>query len=94
MCKILNSIFGILQLQLTKPYRISALFPLVQEIIGYRLVRLRQILTWVAIFLTAGLLRLIFHWKPEWMIWATHCECPLSEAEIVTLKVVHAHVEY
>ncbi|XP_064599544.1 polyamine-transporting ATPase 13A3-like isoform X2 [Liolophura sinensis] len=56
------------------------------EIIGYRLVRLRQILTWGAILLTVGLLRLIFHWKPEWMIWATHCECPLSEAEIVTLQ--------
>ncbi|XP_064642125.1 polyamine-transporting ATPase 13A3-like isoform X2 [Lineus longissimus] len=62
------------------------------EIEGYTLSKSRQILTWIAIVLTLGFLRLIFHWKPEWMIMATHVQCHLEDADTVILKDVYKQV--
>ncbi|XP_074655919.1 polyamine-transporting ATPase 13A3-like [Tubulanus polymorphus] len=53
---------------------------------GFRSSGLYRILTWIVIVLTVGLLRLVFHWKPEWMLYFTHEKCPLDCAEKVLLK--------
>lgn len=45
------------------------------------------ILTWAFIILTGGILRLIFHWSPYWMLLATHVRCKLSDAEKVLVVV-------
>lgn len=34
---------------------------------------------------TLGLARLVFHWKPDWMLRCTHEVCPLAEATKVRL---------
>ncbi|KAL3862276.1 hypothetical protein ACJMK2_008257, partial [Sinanodonta woodiana] len=55
------------------------------EIQGYKNNRVKEILTWIAIFLTVGLLRLVFYWMPHWMVMCTHDRCPLNLAEVVLL---------
>ncbi len=39
------------------------------------------------IILSCGLLRLLFHWKPHWMLNLTHVKCPLDCAKKVLLVV-------
>ncbi|CAL8110548.1 unnamed protein product [Orchesella dallaii] len=53
------------------------------EIEGYKRSIGRTVVTWIFIVLTAGLLRLIFHWWPHLMLKATHNRCPLNEVEKV-----------
>lgn len=63
-----------------------------QEIYGFKRSVVRTGLTWVLIVATAGLLRLFFHWLPEYMLRATHTPCPLSCASkvlIVVSNIVH-----
>ncbi|CAM1327394.1 Uncharacterised protein g9500 [Pycnogonum litorale] len=55
-------------------------------IVGFRVHRFRQVLTWICVILTVGFLRLVFHWKPEWMLYLTHRQCTLDNAEVVLLK--------
>ncbi|KAJ9592422.1 hypothetical protein L9F63_015838, partial [Diploptera punctata] len=57
-----------------------------QMLYGYVRSQVRTIVTWTFIFLTVGLLRLVFHWYPQWFLYATHTECPISSA--TTLLVV------
>lgn len=42
-------------------------------------------ITWIGIVLTAFLLRLVFHWKPEWMLKCTHVKSSLAKAQKVLL---------
>ncbi|XP_042233041.1 polyamine-transporting ATPase 13A3-like isoform X2 [Homarus americanus] len=53
------------------------------EIYGYRRSGMKTGVTWFFIVLSAGLLRLVFHWVPELMLKATHCRCSLAEASKV-----------
>lgn len=55
------------------------------EIYGYRRSHLNTFLTWFAILASGFLLRLIFYWKPHWMLYSTFRRCPLDEAEEVLL---------
>ncbi|XP_074108715.1 polyamine-transporting ATPase 13A3-like [Cotesia typhae] len=55
------------------------------EIYGYRKSKFWTAITWFFILATCGFLRLIFHWMPRLMIWATHLKCPLKEAESVLI---------
>ncbi|KAH0547164.1 polyamine-transporting ATPase 13A3-like isoform X1 [Cotesia glomerata] len=55
------------------------------EIYGYRRSKIFTIITWILIIATGGLLRLVFHWVPHWMLRATHSKCPLEEADTVLL---------
>ncbi|CAG2100693.1 unnamed protein product [Medioppia subpectinata] len=55
------------------------------EIYGYRPHFVHTLLTWTAILMTCGLLRLLFHWKPHWMLTCTHVKCPLDCAKKVLL---------
>ncbi|XP_046388324.1 polyamine-transporting ATPase 13A3-like isoform X2 [Ischnura elegans] len=53
------------------------------QIYGYRPHMALKVLTWAAILVTGGVLRLIFHWWPHWMLYATHSQCHLSSATSV-----------
>jgi cation-transporting ATPase 13A3/4/5 len=44
-------------------------------------------LTWLFIVLTGGVLRLVFHWWPHLMLYATHRKCALKSAEKVLVVV-------
>lgn len=66
------------------------------EIYGYKRNHTWTVITWFFIFLTCGLLRLIFHWIPRLMLQATHSKCPLDEADTVLLveKFQEKHTIY
>ncbi|KAJ9592472.1 hypothetical protein L9F63_015888, partial [Diploptera punctata] len=53
------------------------------EVYGYQRQRLLTFVTWLCIVLTGGILRLVFHWWPHWMLYATHSKCKLSCADTV-----------
>ncbi|XP_071454972.1 polyamine-transporting ATPase 13A3-like [Hetaerina americana] len=53
------------------------------QIYGYRPHMGLKFISWAAIIVTGGVLRLIFHWWPHWMLYATHSQCHLSSATSV-----------
>lgn len=55
------------------------------EIYGYKKCYLYRILTWIAILGSGFLLRLVFFWRPQWMLYFTYRRCPLDKAEKVLL---------
>ncbi|KAH8309906.1 hypothetical protein KR059_003558, partial [Drosophila kikkawai] len=55
------------------------------QIIGYRRSRIRTILCWTCILLTAGILRLVLHWWRHLYLFATCCQCSLENAEQVLI---------
>jgi cation-transporting ATPase 13A2 len=55
------------------------------EIYGYKRSYFNTFLTWLLIAATGFLLRLMFYWKPHWMLYATYRRCRLNEAEKVLL---------
>ncbi|KAG0418795.1 hypothetical protein HPB47_004586 [Ixodes persulcatus] len=55
------------------------------EVVGYCADNLRTLATWCGVLLTAGFLRLLFHWHPAWMLYCTHRRCPLHQATKVLL---------
>lgn len=56
------------------------------KIFGYRRNQLKTVLTYAGFVLTAFLLRLVFHWKPEWYVRCTHDLCCLRRAEKVVIR--------
>ncbi|NXC39721.1 AT134 ATPase, partial [Penelope pileata] len=56
------------------------------EIFGYKTQRCRKALCMAGYILSCGALLLLFHWKPEWDVWANCIPCSLDEAEIVLLR--------
>jgi cation-transporting ATPase 13A3/4/5 len=60
-----------------------------QEVYGYRRQPVLTAMTWLFIGLTGGVLRLVFHWWPHWMLYATHKKCPLNTADKVLVVVSH-----
>lgn len=58
-----------------------------QEIYGFKRSVVKTGVTWVLIVATAGLLRLVFHWLPEYMLRATHTPCTLSSASKILIVV-------
>lgn len=55
------------------------------EIYGYKRSYLRTFLTWIFILASGTLVRLIFYWKPHWMLYCAFKRCPLEEADRVLL---------
>ncbi|XP_075212316.1 polyamine-transporting ATPase anne boleyn isoform X2 [Lycorma delicatula] len=53
------------------------------EVFGYCKHKIRTFITWFFIIFTLGALRLVFHWWPQWMLYATHRSCPLDIAQKV-----------
>lgn len=45
-----------------------------------------MIVTWIFITLTLGFLRLVFYWKPNWMLICTHKQCSLDVATKILLR--------
>ncbi|MPC15566.1 putative cation-transporting ATPase 13A3 [Portunus trituberculatus] len=56
-----------------------------REIYGYRRSKLKTGITWFFIVVSAGFLRLVFHWVPVWMLKATHSQCSLEHATKVLI---------
>lgn len=46
-----------------------------------------MVVTWGFIVVTVGFLRLVFHWRPQWYLWASHVKCSLAEAQRILLVV-------
>ncbi|KAG8225089.1 hypothetical protein J437_LFUL000068 [Ladona fulva] len=53
------------------------------QIYGYRPHMAMTFMAWAAIIATGGALRLIFHWWPHWMLYATHSQCKLADATTI-----------
>ncbi|XP_075743945.1 putative cation-transporting ATPase 13A5 [Rhipicephalus microplus] len=56
-----------------------------EEVFGYQPNGFCTLATWCGMLLTAGLLRLLFHWHPAWWLYCTHRRCPLQQAIRVLL---------
>ena len=46
-------------------------------------------MTWSLICLTFGILRVIYHWFPEFLLKSTHVKCSLQVAEKVLIVVLY-----
>ncbi|KAK6639831.1 hypothetical protein RUM43_008106 [Polyplax serrata] len=65
------------------------------EVYGYRKNYFLYFLTWLFIILTCGILRLVFHWCPHWMLLSTHVRCGLNRATAVLIvEKYHKHKNY
>ncbi|XP_066997262.2 polyamine-transporting ATPase 13A3 [Anabrus simplex] len=56
------------------------------KVFGYRWSPIRAAGTWLCIIFTAGFLRLVFHWCPQWMLYCMYTRCSLGVAERVLLE--------
>lgn len=57
------------------------------EICGYKTSTIKTALTYSFIFLTAGILRLIYHWVPHWFLKSTAVPCPIKQAQYILITV-------
>lgn len=57
------------------------------EVCGYKTSVSRTVVTYFFIVITGGLLRLVFHWLPHWLLKATSIECPVTDAEKILITV-------
>ncbi|NXC39711.1 AT135 ATPase, partial [Penelope pileata] len=64
------------------------------EIFGYKTQRCRKALCMAGYILSCGALLLLFHWKPEWDVWANCIPCSLEEADIVLLRSTDEFQKY
>uniref|UniRef100_A0A8D8V6R7 Cation-transporting ATPase n=2 Tax=Cacopsylla melanoneura TaxID=428564 RepID=A0A8D8V6R7_9HEMI len=55
------------------------------EVYGYKKDKLKTSVSWLLIVLSGGSLRLVFHWWPQLMLYATHRQCALDIADKVLL---------
>ena len=58
-----------------------------QKIVGYCKDPVREVVVWVCTILTVGILRLVFYWRPDWMLKCTCVMESLDKAEYVLLEV-------
>lgn len=56
-------------------------------VFGYRKYNTYVIVTRILYVITLGVLRLVFHWKPQWKLYFTHVRCPPGLANEVMLIV-------
>lgn len=65
------------------------------ECIGYKDNTCKKVLFYFLVFITFGLVLLLFHWRPKYEIYLKKSQCPLVEADSVLLKdsFNHAFVE-
>uniref|UniRef100_A0A8D9BL32 Cation-transporting ATPase n=2 Tax=Cacopsylla melanoneura TaxID=428564 RepID=A0A8D9BL32_9HEMI len=62
------------------------------EIFGYRKCMAKCILTWILYLLTLGILRLVFHWYPQWQLYFTHQRCELLLSEKVLIVDIYENI--
>lgn len=60
----------------------------IKDVTGYSISYVRTIFTYIGIIFTCGLLRLVFHWFPHWMLMCMNKECALIKAEKILVKVI------
>lgn len=65
------------------------------ECIGYKDNTCKKVLFYFLVFITFGLILLLFHWHPKYEIYLKKSQCPLVQADCVLLKdsFNHAFVE-
>ncbi|XP_052213328.1 polyamine-transporting ATPase 13A3-like isoform X2 [Dreissena polymorpha] len=56
------------------------------EVEGYVVSPVWRGMVYVGVVLTVGLLQLLFHWLPHWLLRATHRKCSLAEATTLLLR--------
>ncbi|XP_043214514.1 polyamine-transporting ATPase 13A3-like isoform X1 [Amphibalanus amphitrite] len=61
-------------------------------VLGFRRSAPLTALLWLAVLLTAGLLRLLLHWRPDWMLRCTHRRCHLRHA--TSVLVIERYKKY
>ena len=61
-----------------------------QAVLGFRRSAARTALLWLGVLLSAGLLRLLLHWRPDWMLRLSHRRCHLRHASSVLVIVSSA----
>ncbi|XP_034280444.1 probable cation-transporting ATPase 13A5 isoform X2 [Pantherophis guttatus] len=64
------------------------------EILGYKTRGFRRALCLAGYVLSCGGLLLLFHWKPEWDVWANCQPCSLEEADVVLLRTTDESKRY
>ncbi|CAH8509476.1 unnamed protein product [Schistosoma intercalatum] len=69
--------------------KISELDDNVVDVTGYSMSYIRTIFMYIGIIFTCGLLRLVFHWFPHWMLMCMNKECALIKAEKILVKDIH-----
>lgn len=55
-------------------------------VVGYEENRFKSILMWILIILSAGILFIIFYWRPHWKLIFTSSRCCLDKAQVLVLK--------
>uniref|UniRef100_A0A8C5SV30 Cation-transporting ATPase n=1 Tax=Laticauda laticaudata TaxID=8630 RepID=A0A8C5SV30_LATLA len=70
----------------TQYARLSGLPDIFYEVFGYKTEGFRRALCLAGCILSCGGLLLLFHWKPEWDVWANCQPCSLEEADVVLLR--------
>uniref|UniRef100_A0A183C2M7 Cation-transporting ATPase n=1 Tax=Globodera pallida TaxID=36090 RepID=A0A183C2M7_GLOPA len=64
------------------------------NVYGYRRSRIRTCAMVVLSVLTGGVLRLLLHWYPEWLVRVTASKCPLSRCDHVLVRDDHQNVVF
>ncbi|KAM4043771.1 putative cation-transporting ATPase 13A4 [Anomaloglossus baeobatrachus] len=64
------------------------------ELFGYKKERCRNILCIIGYIFTLGLLKIIFHWKPELDVWCHCVSCSLAEANVILLRTTDEFKRY
>ncbi|XP_029142593.1 probable cation-transporting ATPase 13A5 [Protobothrops mucrosquamatus] len=64
------------------------------EIFGYKTHGFRRALCLAGYVLSCGGLLLLFHWKPDWDVWANCQPCSLEEADVLLLRTTDESKRY
>ncbi|CAH8522820.1 unnamed protein product [Schistosoma haematobium] len=72
-----------------KRQKIDELDDILVDITGYSFSHLRTTFVYTGFVLTCGLLRLVFHWFPHWMLMCMYNKCALMEAEKILVQDIY-----
>ncbi|CAH8507851.1 unnamed protein product [Schistosoma intercalatum] len=72
-----------------KRQKIDELDDILVDITGYSFSHLRTTFVHTGFVLTCGLLRLVFHWFPHWMLMCMYNKCALMEAEKILVQDIY-----
>lgn len=59
------------------------------QVWGYRGSAAKGAACWLLCFVSLGVLRLLFHWRPTWQVAMTCRGCPLKDAQLVLIRDEH-----
>ncbi|XP_056421384.1 probable cation-transporting ATPase 13A5 [Hyla sarda] len=64
------------------------------ELFGYKKEKCRNILCIIGYIFTFGLLKIVFHWKPELDVWCHCVSCNLEDADVILLRTTDEFKKY